>query len=109
VFAISLSIGRGRAEAAKLESREKEEEGEWQQQYQCINFFYYSLLFDSASFLVFYHKICKQNVKRFLPPLPSQNAHKMLLPSSVVNTKKFLQQGEISASSKNYLLWVQTH
>jgi hypothetical protein len=49
VFAISLSIGRGRAEAAKLESREKEEEGEWQQQYQCINFFYYSLLFDSAS------------------------------------------------------------
>ncbi len=64
---------------------------------------------DSASFLVFYHKICKQNVKRFLPPLALQNAHKMLLPSSVVNTKKFLQQGEFSASSKNYLLWVQTH
>ncbi len=44
VFAIRLSIGRRRAEAAKLESREEEEEGEWQQQYQCINFFYYSLL-----------------------------------------------------------------
>jgi hypothetical protein len=43
VFAIRLSIGRRRAEAAKLESRE-EKEGKWQQPYQCINFFYYSLL-----------------------------------------------------------------
>ncbi len=104
VFAIRLSIGRRRAEAAKLESR-KEKEGEWRQQHQCINFFYYSLVMiqlpSSSSITKF--------VKRFLPPLPSQNAHKMLLPSLVVNTKKFLQQGEISASSKNYLLWVQTH